>query len=105
LRNLKYFNGFRPECKEFRSGVRDFSGLKSGFMDFGPDFGGFRCGLKGFRLHSWNFTSYPRDFSWISRFTSRISEPFGRISRIKGNSEVLHWISECEFSSGIPGHL
>jgi len=42
IKDLKYSNGFRPDFKEFRSSVRDFRDLESGFMDFGPDFRDFR---------------------------------------------------------------
>jgi len=39
FKGSKYSDGFWPVFKEFRSGVRDFSGVKS---DFGLDFRDFR---------------------------------------------------------------
>jgi len=49
FKNLKYSNGFGP----------DFSDLKSGFMDFRPN---FRLNLKAFRPYCRDFTSDFKDF-------------------------------------------
>ena len=67
LEDLKYSNGFRPDFKEFSSGVRDFSDSESGFMNFGPDFMVLRSELKGFRLYSRDSAS---DFKDSGDFTS-----------------------------------
>jgi len=72
-KDLKYFNGFPHNFKEFGSSVRDSSDLNSSFMDFGPYFRDFRSDLKGFRLYSRYFTSDFRDFrSDFRTFVHRI---------------------------------
>ena len=60
--DLRYSKGFRAEFKEFRSGVWNFSYLKSDYRDFGPDFKDFSSDLKGFRPYSKDFTSDFQDF-------------------------------------------
>jgi len=56
-----WYTGFR-DFRDFRSVFRDFSVLKSGYMDFGPDFRDFRWALTGFWPHSRYFTSDFRVF-------------------------------------------
>jgi len=94
--DLNYLNGFRPNIKEFRSDVRDCSDFKSGFIVFGPNVRDFRSNLKGFGPKSRDCTSDFEDFrdctvrqSLISRFSSRVSGIFGRISRGLRGFEVL----------------
>jgi len=49
FKGLKNSKGFRRKFRECRSGLSDFSYLKSGFMDFRPGFRYFRSDLKDFR--------------------------------------------------------
>ena len=89
FKDLKYFNCFRPDFKEFRSGVRDLSDLKSGFIDFGPHFRDFiGPDLKDFRQYSWDFMSGFKVFKLaIKYFSSDFTE------RIAGFSGASGWIS------------
>ena len=77
---MKFSNGSRPNFKEFRLGVRDFSDLRSCFIGSGPDYTDSRSNLKNFRPYVRDFMSDFKDFRVFTsdfKFSSRIPEIFG----------------------------
>ena len=49
FKDLKSYEGFRPNRMDIGSGSRDFSDLKSGFINFRTDFRDCRSDFKTFR--------------------------------------------------------
>jgi len=85
-KDLKYFLSLGPYFKEFWSGDKDFSHVKSGIMDFGPHFRDFMSDLWGFRPYS----GISRQISKILGILRRISRFVSQISELSGFQDGFH---------------